>query len=256
MTLQDIRDLIRQELAGFITRGQVTGSRMGGRAMLQASGLDGETHDNLEVIQPHGVSGLTGGTDAETDDALRSRVLLRKRQPPQGGAIPDYIAWARSVPGVTRAWALPLNRGAGTCDVMVTFDARSNPIPLPVDLAAVQLVLDTDRPVCASTYALAPAAVPLAVTIANLSPNTPTVQAAIAASLQSLVAAKAQVAGGATVDPNTGMITVNGGVLFLADISDAITQAGGVTSFDLIQPSADIAPPHGNLVTYAAPQFQ
>ncbi|MFP3944637.1 MAG: baseplate J/gp47 family protein, partial [Alphaproteobacteria bacterium] len=39
--------------------------------------------------------GLTGAADAETDDELRARLLQVWRDPPQGGAEADYVAWAR-----------------------------------------------------------------------------------------------------------------------------------------------------------------
>ena len=55
------------------------------------------------------VVALDGGTDAETDDELRARVLRRIQQPPMGGAAYDYEAWALAVPGVTRAWASQRN---------------------------------------------------------------------------------------------------------------------------------------------------
>jgi phage gp45-like len=48
-----IREIIRQELAGSITQ-----SRMGGRAMVQVTGLDKEAFSDIEMLQPHGISGL------------------------------------------------------------------------------------------------------------------------------------------------------------------------------------------------------
>ena len=56
----------------------------------------------------------TGGADDETVDELRNRMLAKYRAPPQGGAASDYVLWALEVPGVTRAWCLPLGTGAGT----------------------------------------------------------------------------------------------------------------------------------------------
>src|SRR5690606_13281421 len=42
-------------------------------------------------------AGITGGFDEESTEALRARLLLRKREPPQGGNDPDYEAWALAV---------------------------------------------------------------------------------------------------------------------------------------------------------------
>ena len=47
-----------------------------------------------------GADGLSGGSDQESDTALRNRVLTRKRQPPHGGADFDYEVWAKEVSGV------------------------------------------------------------------------------------------------------------------------------------------------------------
>src|SRR5690606_30685710 len=50
-------------------------------------------------------AGITGGAEAETDDALRARWLARLRLPPMGGRPSDYVAWARAAhPAVTRVW--------------------------------------------------------------------------------------------------------------------------------------------------------
>ncbi|NDV21011.1 baseplate J protein, partial [Pseudodesulfovibrio sp. JC047] len=47
-------------------------------------------------------SELAGGTDVESDEDLRGRLLARIRQAPHGGATFDYVQWALDVPGVTR----------------------------------------------------------------------------------------------------------------------------------------------------------
>jgi uncharacterized phage protein gp47/JayE len=51
------------------------------------------------------VVALTGGTDQETIEALRGRVLDRLQQPPQGGSNADYIAWTKiAVPTTRSVW--------------------------------------------------------------------------------------------------------------------------------------------------------
>jgi len=67
-------------------------------------------------------SAFTGGADIETDDALRSRMLLAFQSPAYGGAVVDYVRWAREVPGVTRAWCIPHGDGAGTVSVYFMLD--------------------------------------------------------------------------------------------------------------------------------------
>lgn len=64
--------------------------------------------------------GLTGGTDAETDDALRQRLLARKADRPQGGAATDYEQWAEALGVVGQAWCEPQEAGVGTVTVYWT----------------------------------------------------------------------------------------------------------------------------------------
>ena len=87
---------------------------------------------------------LTGGTDTETDDQLRARILHRIQNPPMGGAQADYVTWALAVPGVTRAWAAP-EQGPGTITVRFLMDdlrADDDGWPTPAD---VQAVVDLHR---------------------------------------------------------------------------------------------------------------
>jgi uncharacterized phage protein gp47/JayE len=183
--------------------------------------------------------GTTGGADAESDDAYRSRVLLRIRTPPQGGAPVDYLAWTLAQPGVTRAWVFPLHRGAGTVDVAFVMDGRSNIIPLPADVAAVQAALDPLRPVTADCNVFAPAGDPFAVTVAGLSPNTPATQAAVNTAIADLLARDAQPAG----------------TIWLNRLSAAISDAGGVDHFELTSPTADVVSASGHMPNFAPVTF-
>ena len=88
----------------------------------------------------------TGGTDAENDASLLSRLLERIRRPPAGGNWHDYKNWALSVDGVSSAYVYPLRRGLGTVDVAIT---SANQLPSAETLAAVQNYIDAVRPVTA-----------------------------------------------------------------------------------------------------------
>src|SRR5262249_42460224 len=134
---------------------------------------------------------VTGGVDEESDDDLRVRVLERIRQPPQGGAIHDYVRWAKAVPGCTRAWVSPLEMGIGTVTVRVMFDdlrADNDGFPLAVDLAAVTAYIDSVRPVAVKDFwVLSPIKQRIEAYINNLKPDTPAVRAAIEASLRQML---------------------------------------------------------------------
>ncbi len=177
-------------------------------------------------VQPNAVvavGGLTGGADVESDDNFRARLLVRIRQPPQGGDAEDYVAWALEVPGVTRAWAYPLHRGIGTVDVAFVMDGRLNIIPLSGDVAAVQAYIDARRPVTADFLAFAPVATALNLTIQGLQPDTADTRAAIATAFAALLQRVAE----------------PGGMVAFSDIDEAISESTGVEYHYVTSPTTD-----------------
>jgi uncharacterized phage protein gp47/JayE len=130
---------------------------------------------------------LNGGTDTETDDELRARVLRRIRQPPMGGAAYDYEAWALAVPGVTRAWCAPMEMGIGTVTIRFMMDdlrADNGGFPLPEDIDAVQAYIDTVRPVTVKDFFVSgPIPYPINVHIHYLDLDAASTRAAIEQSL-------------------------------------------------------------------------
>ena len=99
--------------------------------------LDDANRSSASIRRPPW-SRLDGGTDEETDEELRARVLRRIRQPPMGGDAYDYVAWALAVPGVTRAWCSPLEMGIGTVTVRFMMDdlrADNDGFPIADDIA-------------------------------------------------------------------------------------------------------------------------
>lgn len=191
----------------------------------------------------------TGGADQETDDEFRSRMLVRYRDPPQGGAMADYIEWATSVPGCTRAWALPNGAGAGTVVVYPMFDDanaahggfpqgtdgnatnETRGVPATGDQLAVADYIFPLQPVTALVIVAAPVAYPIDVSLYTLSPNTSDMIAAISASLQDMFISVATVAG----------------TIYPSDIYEAILSTEGVIHFAVAEPTAPIVCPTGAL---------
>ena len=214
-----------------------------------AGNLDPGTQITFVTAVP-GVSGgatvvsLIGGTDQETDDDLRTRVLLRIQQPPMGGDATDYIEWALAVPGVTRAWSFPLEMGIGTVTLRFMCDAlraSNNGFPSPVDIDAVRAYIDTVRPVAVKDlFIVAPQPFPVNMTISNLSPDTTTVRAAIAASLDRIFLARSK----------------PGQTWYRAWSDEGIANAAGVAHYDLalndaVMPNNGFMPSRGDII-YAA----
>lgn len=200
--------------------GGVAGNTAAGEGLTLAQAVAGVL--GLATV---GTDGLTGGQDAEGDDALRERLLARIRMPPQGGAAHDYLAWAYQIPGVTRAFVFPLRRGAGTVDVMFCMDGRANPIPLSGDVATMQAHIDYLRPVTADVLVFAPVAVPFDVGLSGLSENTAAVRLAIQAEIKALLLRDSS----------------PGGTIRRSRLGEAISRATGEVYHTLVSPSADVA---------------
>lgn len=89
-------------------------------------------------LQANGTSGdISGGADIEPIAELLERLLFRKRNPPMGGAVADFVAWMREVPGVTRAWAYDAWQGGGTVGIGWVYDDRGDILPTPTDKLAM-----------------------------------------------------------------------------------------------------------------------
>jgi len=178
------------------------------------------------------VTGIASyGVDIESVDSLRDRVLFRIRKPPMGGDADDYVAWAREVPGVTRAWAAPHEVALGTVTIRFMMDdlrAALGGYPIQSDCDAVAAHIATVRPVTVSDiYVVAPVPQPVNLAISNLSPDTPSTRAAVLSSLSATIkqrAAPARAVNGRLVPAQT---------IYAAWQSEAISAAEGVDYFDL-----------------------
>jgi uncharacterized phage protein gp47/JayE len=233
---------------GYETTADVYLAGGGGLTPAPARALDPGTQGNLPAgssmllaVAPDGVDSaatvisMDGGVDEETDDELRSRVLLRIRQPPMGGAANDYVEWTLAVSGVTRAWCAPLEMGIGTVTVRFMCDvlrADRDGFPLQADIDRVEGYLETVRPVTVKDlFVMAPLRQPVDVVINRLNPDTPNVRAAIADSLNAMLHERA--APGATI--------------YAAWKNMAIMEAPGVVSFYLANSLDDVMPSPGHM---------
>ena len=180
------------------------------------------------------VVSLTGGADVENDDDLRTRVLLRIRQPPMGGDATDYVQWALAVPGVTRAWS-SVEMGIGTITVRFMMDdlrADNDGFPLSEDMDLVAAYIDQVRPVTVKDrWVLGPIPQRIDVIIEDLVPDTSTVRAAIEDNLKAML--RAQAAPGQTI--------------FAAWKTYAIMNTAEVQSFHLVNDNDDVMLSSGHM---------
>lgn len=69
--------------------------------------------------------GLSGGTDGESDDELRARLLGIMRQPSTSGNKADYLRWAMEVTGVGGVSVIPVRDGPGTVSVAIIDSSKA-----------------------------------------------------------------------------------------------------------------------------------
>lgn len=212
------------------------------RAAVAGSAGDQVADTQLDFISPvTGVNAtavviaITGGLDLESDDYYRGRIMDHLQAPPQGGTLPDYVAWARTMPGVTRAWARVDWVGAGTVGVVFVFDGRDDIIPTADDVAAMQALLNSKKPGNDTVYAVAAIPNPMPLTIA-LNPASETVKADVLAELQDLASREG----------------VPGATIPLTHIDGAIELAVGSGDFRRTVPAAAFVNGNAQITTIGA----
>jgi uncharacterized phage protein gp47/JayE len=195
------------------------------------------------------VGTLVGGADQETTDEFRTRMLVKYRSPPQGGATSDYLDWALEVPGVTRAWAVSQGAGYGSVVVYPMLDdarAADNGFPQGTDGTASEETRGTVatgdqllvaehiwpvQPVTALVWVVAPRPFAINVTLQVLSPDTPETRTAIIASLKDMFLVQGEI----------------GGWIYPSDLYEAILATPGVVHFTIASPEIAMQAPAGAL---------
>jgi len=179
--------------------------------------------------------GIYDGAEEETDDALRTRVLLRKRQPPHGGAYFDYEDWALEVSGVTRAWSFPQYMGIGTIGLAFVRDNDTSIIPNAAQMATVRAyIVEHEDPGTGLTVGCPVTAEPGLIMIAleqqsidfsiSIYPNSAAVRAAVEDALTDLIERE----GGP------------GETIYLSEINETISLTTGEQYHTLTSPIADV----------------
>lgn len=206
---------------------------------------------------------FTGGADVERDDSLRSRMLFAYQNPPQGGAVSDYITWAKQVSGVTRAWCNPNGFGAGTVVVYAMLDsaeAGNGGFPVGVNGVATAETRGTPtaqgdqltianyiyplRPATALVYVCAPNQQVVNFTISG----SANFSAATKALIQSAIAGVFVMYGSPI-----GAVAGQNGTTYLSYIESAIAAIAGTTGFVITSPTGNIVGTTGQLPVLGLP---
>lgn len=177
-------------------------------------------------------NGLTGGTDKESIESLRQRLLRKIAKPISGGTTDDYEDWAMEVAGVTRAWCSPLELGPGTVTLRFMRDDDDDPIPNALAVEKVDAYINSECPVTAELFVVAPIAKPVNFEI-ELVPDSSAVRLAVAAELRALIRRDAAPAK----------------TLLISRIREAISISAGEDDHVLISPSSNVLHGIGEIAT-------
>ena len=174
---------------------------------------------------------ITGGAEEESETSLRARLLDRIRNQPSGGAARDYITWALSMPGVTRAWCYPGEMGRGSVTVRFVMDnTYADGVPHADDVARVKAFIDSVRPVTADVYVVAPVPHPIDLDL-RISPDTPRVRVTAEEAAWAQLRREAE----------------PGGLVVVSRLNEAISLADGEEDHTLLSPAANIQLPVGEM---------
>lgn len=261
-TIYQRQDGIQYTLSSEIS--SLLAATVQGKVIATTSGNDGNMAigDSLSLLSPIAnvdsavlvSSTVVDAQDQELLEDWRTRLLTRLRLPPLGGSANDYIQWALEVPGVTRAWVLPLYTGAGTVGVSFVEDGEAIIIPGASKVQEVQDYIDLRKPVTALFTSFAPVAAPMDISI-KIKPNSLDVQQNIQNELDDLVKRDATLAGSYKSPGVT-----NDGSILLSKINQAISIAVGledhqIDTINTLAP-ANVVPSNGELITLGTITWQ
>lgn len=197
---------------------------------------------------------FTGGSDLETDESLRQRMLEVYAAQPEIGTVDDYENWAREVNGVTRAWALTDDRNAPVIDLYVMFDVTESVgggFPVGNDgtatgesrggahatgdqLAVANHIYNVPlQPLLAIVIVRAPIANPINFTLNGISTVSAATKTAIANAIKDVFL----------------RTSTPGAPVFLSEIESAIATVPGTEGFVITAPAGNVAQDRGELPT-------
>jgi uncharacterized phage protein gp47/JayE len=215
-----------------LTKGSNTNA-VGGSSLILATPIAGV--DDTSFVQ---FSQLGGGTDVESDESFRARVIFKKQNPNTAFNTPSIITKAKEVSGVTRVWVFEITPSIGQVTIYFTRDLDDNPIPTSGEvqdvkdsILSIKYAVTSDNDVIVS----APTPINVNITFSSLSPNTQSMQEAISNNLYDFFRSTPN------VSQNLLLTQIN------SIIYNTIDDEGNRPLFTLSSPSGDITVGTGEL---------
>jgi len=193
-------------------------------------------------------STVGGGTDQESLEDLRRRLLVRVQNPVAMFNPAAISSKAREVPGVTDVFVEEITPAAGQVTIYFTRGNDASPIPDPSEVVTVKnkiLEIKPANTADADVIVLAPTPVPASFVFTSLSPNTSTMQTAITNSIKALLLDEGVVSEPITEDQ------------YRAAIVQTVDPANGdrVINFAISAPVGDLGGAPGEYVVFNSAVF-
>lgn len=201
--------------------------------------------DNTAFVQ---FDGISGGTDIESDDDLRVRILDAYQNPIALFNVASIVATAKTVPGVTRVFVNEATPDPGQVTVFFTRDNDVDIIPSAGEVSDVKDALLEIKPAMMFEDDLiveAPVPVNTNFVFSFLSPNTATMKDAITKSLEQFFREETQVG-----EPVRDFV-------YLGAIGNTVDLETGqkVEDFSLATPTGDIPVNIGEIAVLGSVSF-
>ncbi|WP_141500976.1 baseplate J/gp47 family protein [Paenibacillus luteus] len=234
--------------AGTIAGGSITvaaeASEAGASGNVGISAVNTVVGNLVGIVTVNNAFNFVAGSDSETDDALRARVLDRAQRPATSGNAAQYRQWALEVAGISDAKVYPIWAGAGTVKVVLLDADKRAPSTAVVNATAAYI--ESARPIGAIVTVVGATEVAINVSVSvTLGPGAtlPGVKAEIEAGIRAYLKTLAftdatvrfvQIANvilGVTGVVDYAALTVNGGTanVVIADGSVAVLGTAVVT---------------------------
>lgn len=193
-------------------------------------------------------STVGGGTDQESLEDLRRRLLIRVQNPVALFNAAAISSKAREVPGVTDVFVEEITPAVGQVTIYFTRGNDASPIPDPSEVVTVKNKILEIKPAHTAeedVIVLSPTPVPASFVFTSLVPNTSTMQTAITNSLKALLLDEGVVSEPITEDQ------------YRAAIVQTVDPANGdrVVNFALSSPSGDLGGASGEYVVFNSAVF-
>ena len=191
---------------------------------------------------------VRSGSDIESLDSWRERLIERLKRPPQGGCSYDYISWTKSIPGVDRAWVLPRPNGENG-KVQIAYLKKDGSIPTTEECQTVQNDLLNLCPVTVDLEVIPPQTVELHIKL-NCKPQDSATKSEIFKEIRYLLRKKAAPKGFLNDDLNS-----ESGVIYESDIHKAIS-AANVKHHTLTSITGNVPTENGQIVILGSLKYE